>query len=399
MLSVHIMMYGFIAPVAGGLIDKIGPRKTMVFGTLLLALGLALSGGASRPWHFYLTFGVLSGAGLCLIGTVPFTTIIRNWFERKRGLAFSLLFFGAGGGFVFYPAIGYLVSTFGWRRTFVVEAVIVVVLLLPVLILLIRYHPRERGLHPDGDLEDRETSAASEEGASYIANQAWVAISWTLPKAIRTGRFWFLCLAVFSMWGMTEHIMVTHHVAYATDLGYSEIYVSSVFALFGILFCLGSAAGLISDRIGREPTTTIGTVIGVSGILVLAAMKDTSQPWMLYYYAIATGFGLGMSTPAIIAAVTDIFQGPKVGTALGFIWFCFSLGGTIGPWIGGWIFERTHDYLIALILAMVFFVISCVATWGAAPRKIRLVPGQANDRQQSSNHSDPGSSNFEPLDF
>jgi sugar phosphate permease len=94
-LSFHLLVYGFVAPAAGGLVDRIGPRKTMVFGTIVLALGLALSGRASEPWHFYVTFGALTGGGLCLIGAVPFTTVLRNWFERKRGLAFSLMFLGS----------------------------------------------------------------------------------------------------------------------------------------------------------------------------------------------------------------------------------------------------------------------------------------------------------------
>jgi MFS family permease len=105
MLSVHLLVYGFVAPLAGNLVDRIGPRKTMASGTILLSMGLTLSGLCSQPWHFYLSFGVLTGAGLCLIGAVPFTTVLRNWFETKRGLAFSLLFFGAGAAFAWYPAI------------------------------------------------------------------------------------------------------------------------------------------------------------------------------------------------------------------------------------------------------------------------------------------------------
>lgn len=105
MLSVHLLIYGFVAPVARGLADKIEPRRTMVFGVMLLASGLALSGWASEPWHFYLSYGVLSGIGLCLAGAVPFTVIVGKWFERRRGLAFSLLFSGAGLTVAFYPVV------------------------------------------------------------------------------------------------------------------------------------------------------------------------------------------------------------------------------------------------------------------------------------------------------
>jgi len=132
----------------------------------------------------------------------------------------------------------------------------------------------------------------------------------------------------------------------------------------------------VSDRIGRESTMTIGTIIGISGIVALMLIKDTSHPWMLYYYAAAFGFSIGMVSPTIAAAATDIFQGQKVGTIIGFIWFGFSVGGTIGPWLGGWIFETTGSYLIAFLVAIVLFAVSCAAIWLAEPRKVRLVPGK-----------------------
>jgi MFS family permease len=177
--------------------------------------------------------------------------------------------------------------------------------------------------------------------------------------------------------------MVTHHIVFAMDLGYTKIYASSVLSLFGAMFAFGALASLVSDWIGREPTSIISADIGISGILVLTFLKDTSRPWMLYYYALAFGFGLGMTGPIIAAAVTDIFQGPKVGGTIGFVWFSFSVGGFIGPWFGGWIFESTNNYQVAFIVAMTLYAIGCAAIWLAAPRKVRMVPGQIKIRQKS----------------
>ena len=382
MLSVHLAAYGLVSPLAGIMVDRIDPRKTMALGTVLLSLGLALSSLGNTPWHFYLSFGVLSGAGLCLIGAVPFTTVLRNWFEKKRGLAFSLLFFGAGGAFAWYPGIAFLVNSGGWRYAFKVEAAIVAALMLPIILLIVRYHPRDKGLLSDGASKNQGNPTSTGVGESNIADPDWAARDWTLPKAAKTARFWLLCLTTFSIWGIMQHIMVAHHVAFATDLGYSKIYASSVLCLFGIFFAFGSLAAFISDRIGRELTMTIGTVIGISGIFVLTLIKDTSHPWMLYYYSIAFGFGLGMSGPLIALTTTDIFQGPKVGATIGFVWFSFAVGGAIGPWLGGWLFELTHDYEIAFMVAMVWYAIACAAMWLAAPRKVRLVPGHVKLRRK-----------------
>ncbi len=376
MLSFHLLVYGFMAPMAGNLVDRIGPRKTMTFGTILLAFGLALSGRGSEPWHFYLTFGALTGTGLCLMGSVSFTTVLRNWFERRRGLAFSLMFFGTGGAFACYPGIAFLINRVSWRGTFLTEAIVLIGVMLPLIFLIVRYHPREKGLVTDGLSEPTGRSQIGEDGPPHIRDQAWAAIEWTLPKAARTSRFWLMCLSTFSVWGIAEHILLAHHVAFAIDLGYSSFYASSILSLFGILFAFGSLAGLVSDRIGRELTMTIATIISISGMLALTLMRYNSQPWMLSYYAIAGGLGFGLTAPIIVATTTDIFQGAKVGATLGFIWFSFAVGGAIGPWLGGWIFEITDSYLVAFILAIILNALACTAIWWAAPRKVRVVPGR-----------------------
>jgi len=373
MLSVHILAYGFISPLAGHLVDKTGPRKTMVLGVTLLGLGLVLSAWGSRPWHFYFSFGVLSGTGLCLMGSVPFTTVIRNWFERKRGLALSLIFSGSGGSFACYPAIAWLIDRFGWRNTFLVEGFVVAAIMVPLILFIVRYHPMDKGLVRDGPEEGRENSPVAVQKVMEITDPVWAAVEWTFARAVKTGRFWLLALTTFSLWGVMEHILVAHHVAFAIDVGYSKIYASSVLSLFGILFAFGSLAGLISDRIGRETTITIGALIGISGIIVLALIKDASRPWMLYYYAVSLGIGIGLTAPTIAAAITDIFQGPKVGFVIGSIWFGFAVGGAIGPWLGGWFFEISGDYFVAFLVAIVLFAVACVAVWLAGPRHVRRV--------------------------
>lgn len=379
MFSLNLFFYGPAAPVAGAMVDRFGPRKTMGFGLIILILGLVLSRFASAPWHFYLSFGLLGGVGLCLIGTVPLITVIRNWFEKYRGTAISLTYVGAGGPYIMYPFIAFLIATLGWRNTFLVEAAILAILFVPVIAFVIRYHPREKGLSRDGIVE---TMDGNQVKMVYgIVDRAWTDIDWTLSKAIRTRRLWMICLVTFCIWGLVQQTLVAHHVAFAEDMGYSEMYASSVLSLFGIAVAFGCLFSLISDRIGREMTTVIATVIGISGIAVLMLIRDASQPWMLYYYAVATGFGLGITFPLVGAVVTDVFQGPKVGAIIGSVWCSFSLGATIGPWLAGWIFEATGSYMPAFSMSMGMFVLGCLAMWVAAPRRVRLVPGRARARQ------------------
>ncbi len=371
MLSWHLLTYGLTAPAAGHLVDRIGPRPTMVLGASLLSLGLALSKWANTPWHFYATFGVLAGAGLCMIGAVPFTTVARNWFERKRGLALSIIFFGSGGAFALYPPIAWLIHRVGWRNTFLVEAGVVAGILIPLFLWVVRYHPREKGLARDGIAADQNPSPAKSQRIMRVLDKKWAGTEWTIATAIRTRRYWLLSLAFFCFLGVSEHVMVTHHVAFAMDVGFTDLYASSVLSIFGIIFAFGALAGLISDRIGRELTMTLGVAASISGILVLMLIKDTSAPWMLYYYSISLGFGIGICAPTLAASMTDIFQGPKVGSVIGSIWLGFAMGGAIGPWLGGWLFELRGNYFLAFLIAIVLNAVACMAIWLAAPSKVR----------------------------
>jgi MFS family permease len=246
---------------------------------------------------------------------------------------------------------------------------IVAAALVPLIVLIVRYHPRDMGLNPDDVSETAITPLPRGHEATQASNQTGAAVDWTLVKAARTKRFWLLCLSTFCISGIVQTLMVAHHVVFAMDMGYSSTYASSVLSLFGIMFACGCLAGMMSDWIGRETTMTIGTLIGISGILILMFITGPSRPWMLYYYAIALGFGQGMGVPTITASIVDIFRGPRVGAIIGSVWFSFAVGGAIGPWLGGWIFEMNESYLLAFIAVIVSYAVGCMAIWGAAPGK------------------------------
>ena len=375
-LSTHLLFYGLTAPLAGGVVDRIGSRKTMLAGTGMLALGLILSCWGRTPWHYYLTFGVLCGMGLCLLGAAPLTMVVRNWFERRRGIALSMVFSGTGAAFACYPAVAWLIDTFGWRRAFFIEGLIIFAIFAPVVGLILVYHPRQKGLTRDGLVQEKDHSVILKRERLRVVDPDWTAREWTLPLAMKTYRFWLLCLTSFFLWGIGHHIIITHQIAFAIDVGYERLYASAVLSLGGWTFCLGALSSMISDRIGREPAMTIGLSAIVSSVIVLLMIGGTHQTWMLYYFSIVFGFGFGMSAPLVTMVVTDVFQGPKVGATVGFVWFSFAVGGTIGPWLGGLLFERTGNYRLAFIIAGVVFVLAAVATWLAAPRKVRLVPGK-----------------------
>ena len=113
---------------------------------------LLLATFAGKPWHVYLTLGLLVGAGTTFTGYTGQALFLPNWFVRRRGLAMGIAFSGVGfGSIVMLPALQTFVERHGWRAGCLVLGLVALVVLVP-LNLLLRRRPEELGLSPDGDV-------------------------------------------------------------------------------------------------------------------------------------------------------------------------------------------------------------------------------------------------------
>jgi MFS family permease len=168
-------------------------------------------------------------------------------------------------------------------------------------------------------------------------------------------------------------MVLAHQVKFAEDIGYSSTFAASIFALFGVFMAIGQLSGFISDWIGREKTVSLAVLLMIGALVALLSTRDTSQPWLLYVYAICFGYGAGLFSPVIFAGVADIFYGRHLGGIMGLLLAGMGVGGIIGPWFGGFTYDISGNYTNAFIFGMVCFALSGVAFWKAAPRKaVRL---------------------------
>ncbi len=361
MLSLNILIYGLTAPAAGILVDRWKPRAVATLGVLVLSLATALCYFASELWHFYLLFGVLVPIGTAFCGAPILSPSLINWFGKRRGLAISLGQIGGGLSFAYGMLVSAVISQWGWRPSFLVTAVIVLAVLLPLYLLFFYYRPEDRGLKAYGS---DEPSAA--EGAGEAVNS--VTADWTLGTAMRTYNLWFLVLSQFCYWGVGNYLVLAHQIKFAEDAGYSSILATSVFALFGISSIGGQICASISDSIGREKTVTVATVLAIGALLALISVKDTSQPWLLYVYATCSGFATGLFSPNIFAGIGDIYHGKNIGAISALLLTGTGVGGAIGPWLGGYIYDVTGSYSIAFIISMAAFAVAGISFWIAGPR-------------------------------
>jgi MFS family permease len=164
-------------------------------------------------------------------------------------------------------------------------------------------------------------------------------------------------------------MILAHQVKFAQDIGYSSTFAASILALFGIIMAIGQPSSMISDWIGREKTVIFAIILAIGAMVALISVEDTSQPWLWYVYAICFGYGTGLYATLTYVGAADIFYGRQFGTISGLMLTGLGVGGVIGPWLGGYIYDVSGSYTGAFILCMVCFGLAGGAYWIAAPRK------------------------------
>ncbi len=377
MFSMTIIVYGFVAPVAGSLVDRFGSRLIIPVGAFIMGGGVALCSMATARWHFYLFYGIIVAAGLSLTGWTPLTAIISNWFVRKRGLAFGILSAGFGGSLVFAAIAQFLISTFGWRIAYVIIGVASVAIIVPLCSLLMRNHPRDKGLLPDGvRLSAPEPKNLNEPVISTSLRGTWATTSWTLSKAIKTYHFWLLFFIAFCLLGLAETIVITHMVFFFRDVGYEAMRAAGIYSVFGVAFVVGNVCSFLSDRLGRESIFIPSCLLSAVAVCLLFVIKDTSHPWLSFMYAVFFGLGIGTAAPVFFTTVADLFQGRHFGSIQGAVVLGFSLGGAIAPWLAGFLHDKTGSYFSTFLILLGSVLISILLMWLVAPRKIWPVPSQ-----------------------
>src|SRR5512145_1080501 len=131
-ISLAIIFEGACLPFAGGLIDRIGGRKTLIGGGLVLALGLSLASTISSIWQFYFWIGIVSAAGIALIGMVPHVAILTREFPQRRGTALGIAWAGGGFGIVLLvPVTQLMIDKWDWSWAYIGLAVITALLVIP----------------------------------------------------------------------------------------------------------------------------------------------------------------------------------------------------------------------------------------------------------------------------
>src|SRR5580700_6353259 len=199
--------------------------------------------------------------------------------------------------------------------------------------LLVRKKPEDIGLLPDG--ESRSRSAAGTRTALNIADPRWAATTWTLARAVRTGRFWWIVVGYFCAL-VAWYAVKVHQTKYLIETGFTPLVAAWSLGIVSVVGIPGQISlGGLSDRIGREWVWTAGCAGFAICYAALIALEYWPTTPLLYLMVISQGF-LGYALTSVMGPiVVEIFEGPHYGAIFGAISVALTGGGAVGPWVAG----------------------------------------------------------------
>jgi sugar phosphate permease len=351
------------APVVGRLVDYVGARRVILAATSLYGLGvlaLALLSG-----HVWLLYGIYFFIGVVGTGTtpVPYAKVITRWFDRSRGLALGLTVAASSLGLVAMPYLAQaLIAAVGWRRAYLIIALMVLGIAIPVVALLLKESPQTIGLEPDGGTVGRTSEPPPGDEDKILAfSQAW-----------RSTTFWLIAVPFFLM-SLSFHGCILHLVALLTDRGISPhdaAIAASLVGAGGLVARLGG--GYLLDRFFAP---AVAVWLFLSSTLGLVLLWSGAPGFVPFLAGFLIGIGQGAELDIIPYMVSRYFGLAAFAHIYGYLFAAFLLGGVLGPPLMGWGFDTIGSYrpIIAIFTFSTLLAIGLVSRLGPYS-ELKLAP-------------------------
>jgi MFS family permease len=304
----------------GRIADRVGTRWTVIFGSLMIGLGLTIS-TLGPPWPLWIGHGLF--VGLIGLGGInaPMYIYVSRWFDRRRGSALALISSGSYlAGAMWPPVFERVIANFGWRQAMLWYALAEIVVIVPLALIYFRHPPEV--IHP---------AITSDAAAAKARVLGWP------PSAV----FVLMCAAAV-LCCIPMAMPQGHLVAFCSDLGISRSAGALMLSvLLGTAFLSRQIWGAISDRIGGLATVLIGSAWQASAMTAFLFTQDE-----VGLFTVAAAFGLGFSgiIPAYVLALRELFPASEASWRIPTLLLFSGIGMASGGWLAGLLYDRFGYY-------------------------------------------------------
>jgi len=339
-VSINLLLYGLTSPFAAALMDRFGLRQVVAAALSLVALGAGGSVFMTASWQLLVFWGVLIGLGTGSMALVFAATIANRWFHQRRGLVMGVLTAGsAAGQLVFLPVVAYLAEEVGWRAASLVVAggALVVV---PIVWLVLRDHPGERGVLPYGADDSYLAPVAVQGGAARRAVEG-------LVFAARHRAFWALA-AAFAICGATTNGLIgIHFIPSAHDHGMSGTTAAGLLAAVGVFDIVGTiASGWLTDKLDPRMLLVVYYLFRGVGLLLLPQLLAATVHPSMVLFIVVYGLDWVATVPPTAALCREIFA-DRGTIVFGWVFASHQIGAALAALAAGIVRDTSGSYTYA----------------------------------------------------
>jgi len=337
-----------MSAIVGKLYKRFSLKKVVLASAVVFALCYGSMGFAPNIYMFYV-LSFIAGFALVAASMVGVGTMLSRWFNEKRGLAMAIASSGSGvGGVVMNPVIGRLVTSIGWRKTYMAIGIMVVAVLVPAITLLMKESPARAGMQPYGAEKSSVTGGKDLQQSGMMAAQA-----------LKTPMFFMLIPIIVSI-SATSNCVMQHTVAYATDIGFEYTAAAGIASVLTAGLAIGKLVlGQLFDTLGSRKACTVSLSIYTLSMLIYFG-ATMEMPALMYTGSAIWGMGGSFAAVASSLIVQDIFGKKDYANIFGYISICSSLGGAVGPTLMASAFDAMGTYKPSWLVCAGIMVVNII---------------------------------------
>ncbi|MCD6569853.1 MAG: MFS transporter [Deltaproteobacteria bacterium] len=357
--TLNLLTMPIFGLLGGYLVDRIGPRWTVVIGAVISGMGMVLLSTITQVWHFILLYGMIFPMGLGLSYIIATVSTVRRWFMRKASLMVAIAMTGSGLGIVVLtPIAQYIISSSNWQTGYISFGVILAVGG-TIGGLLLKKDPESSGTYPDGK---PPTEEELRKRPDFMVRDE----EWPVSKASRTSTFWLIIIVqagyLMAVFGFLGHLITWAYLDLNIPMNNAVSIFSFGFVLSAVMGRLFS--GAISDWYMKQFSWTRKPIlyfnlIGVALGCFMATL--VSSPLALTIVVIIIGFTYGTGLSMYPVYLGDLFGVINLPVLFGVMGIFINIAAAIGPVLFGFSHDTTGSYNPAFIINGLICLMSALA--------------------------------------
>ncbi len=349
--ALGILVAGVLGVPIGRLVDRFGGRLLMTAGSALGGTVLIALSRVRAVGEFDLLWGIGVGLTTALTFYPVSFTIVANWFEHRRGAALAwLTTLGGLASPIFIPTTGWLVAQLGWREALLILGLAQLTIALPLHAILVRRHPEDLGLRPDGRIEPRKVSQTHAAAGPQVKGM-------TTRQALRDTAFWSLSVSG-AVDQLATMVVFAHQIAMMISRGFDPVFAAGIAGLIGVASLPGRfLLNRLSDRYDAQ--RLLGLVLATLGLGV-AVLTLAGSATSLYLYAAIYGIAFGARSPLRATVMARHYGRRAYGTITAVQGVIIAVPAALGPLAAGWLYDRLGDYQLAFWLTAGAFAVAAL---------------------------------------